>query len=291
MKILLILCRTLGDVILGNTLVAELKKKYPDCEITFAVWPEYSEIVDSNPDIKGLIMTKEWDVVLAEAVKDRYDLVLCPYQTNHTDTLWHHNPKYKNAHLIDYYAKKCGIEITDRREYVYFKDEDIEEMKKLLDPTRKNLVMHTTSLVLSKNWNKFGELAEKLADFHIIQVGGPKDTRVEKTIDMRGKLSFSKIMALLSKSDMFIGVDSGITYMADAVDCPTICIMGMSTQDTSGPIGKNTHFIEPKRPAECKWPCHSNCRYKEPCIWSISVETVLNKTKEVLENGSEKENG
>lgn len=288
MKILLILMRTLGDVILGNTLAAELKKKYPDSEITFAVWPEYVEIVDSNPNIKSLVITKDWDVVLQDASSGRYDKVLVPFQCTHEDTCWHHNPRHKDGHLIDFYAKRCKIEITERKEYVYFSDKDLQGLdfysKKIT--SGEYTVIHTTSLVESKNWNQFGEMVEQMKGT-VIQVGGPDDVAIPGTYDLRGKLTFKQIAALLSIAQIFIGVDSGISYISSAVGCPTICIMGMSTQKTSGPIGPNTHFIEPERPKGCEWPCHTNCRHKNPCIRTITVEQVLTKVKEVL-NGKKK---
>lgn len=282
-KILIILLRTLGDVILCGTLVAELKKKYPDSEITFAVCPEYSEIVDLNPNIKGLIITKDWDVVLQEMSSGKYDKVLCPYQLTHTDTLWHHRNKYMQGHLIDFYAGRCGIEITERKEYIYLKDEDIEEAKRILPEDKIKIAIHTTSLVESKNWDKFEELVKEIRNIdlpmYIIQVGGKDDKEIEGVnISYCGKLGLSQTGAILKGCDLFIGVDSGISYVADGVGCPAICIMGMSTQRTSGPIGKGACFIEPERPDECKAnPCHTNCRFKNPCIKTIGVEIVMEK--------------
>lgn len=302
-KILICLMRTLGDVVLGNNLVEETVKKYPGCEITFAVWPEYKEIVDTNPHIKGLIITKNWEVVLQEMASDRYDKVMCPYQANHTDTCWHHLPKHKNGHLVDYYASKCGLEITERRGYMYPSEKDFQEVEQYIKPDVRNIIIHTTSLVESKNWDKFSDLRDELIGYtldrvafvpkdaesiNLIQIGGPNDEKIKRAEDLRGKLSYNQIATLCSKADMFIGVDSGLAYISEAMNCPTIIIMGMSTQGTSGPIGPNAHYIEPVRPAGCEWPCHSNCKHNNPCIKSVTVETVLTKVKEVLGDGEEK---
>ena len=97
-------------------------------------------------------------------------------------------------------------------------------------------------------------------------------------------MTLRQIAAFLSKCKCFIGIDSGISYMVAAMDIPVICIMGMSSPVTSGPIGNNVTFIEPTRPQECSWPCHQNCRFGQDreCIKNISVEQVLGRFNEVV---------
>lgn len=288
MKILLVLLRTLGDVILGSTLVAELKKKYPDCEITWAVWPDYVQLIDVNPDVRGMIITDKHDVILKEMCSDRYDQVLVPAQLTHTDTFWHQNIKYKDAHLVDFYAGRCGIEITDRRTYMFPSEADWDRANSIVtDKEKPVIVIHTMSRVPSKDWHLFGEfveaLREKYDDPQLIQVGGPEDTKCGVDDDLRGRLTYNEIAALLSMSDLFVGVDSGLAYIADSMECPTICIMGMSTGSTSGPISGRVTFIEPDRPEGCEWPCHSNCHVGKPCIQSITVEEVIKHVQEKIE--------
>lgn len=316
MKILFCLCRTLGDVILGSTIIEEIKKKYPDSDITWAIWPQYSEIADTNPHVKSLFLATDWNAVLREMSSGKYDMVLCPYMTNHTATIWHQVEKYKHGHLLDFYAKRCNIEITDRREYMYPTEKDYENIKKdnITNPEIEELsiVVHGQSLVKSKDWPYFNDLIPKIKnlvgscklakDMCIYQIGGPNDIRIDDTTDLRGKLKYNEIAALLATKQLFIGIDSGLAYIASAMNCPNIVIMGMSTGSTSGPIGKHTTFIEPYRPDKCKkekggWPCHCNCKNNNPCINTITVEIVLDTIKkalaekEVLENGKNKQEG
>jgi ADP-heptose:LPS heptosyltransferase len=290
MKILLVLYRTLGDCILGSTLVNEIVKKWPEAEITWAIHKEYVEIADTNPNVKGLIITDNHDVTLQEMASGRYDMIMVPAQTSHTDTCWHQRDKYKHGHLVDFYAQRCGLEITDRRTCMFPSEKDhnnVREKIASLGPEKDcRVVVHTQSLVGSKDWNQFGELVVELkraCEVNIVQVGGPNDTVCGADMDLRGKLTYNEIAALMEDSDLFIGVDSGLSYIADSVGCETICIMGMSTQETSGPISGRVTFIEPKRPEGCEWPCHSNCSKEGPCIQTISLEEVLNHAKEKLE--------
>ena len=249
------------------------------------------ELVDTNPDVNGLVITEDHDVVLAEATSGRYDMVFFPAQLSHTDTCWHHREKYKHGHLVDFYARRCGLaEITDRRTYMFPSIGDQTKavnvwtgMGEEMSEERKRIVIHTTTRCPSKDWHLFGELVKELRQAYlapkIIQVGGPKDTDCGADIDMRGKLTYNEIAAVCSMSDLFIGVDSGLAYIADSVECPIVLMMGMSTQGTSGPISGRVDFIEPKRPSDCEWPCHSNCSKPSPCIRTITLEEVLNHVK------------
>lgn len=296
-RILFALQRTLGDVILGTPIIEELKRRYPDAEITWAIHPQYVEIADTNPHIKGLVISEEHDVLLQEVTNGRYDMVLVPAQLNHTDTCWHHREKYKHGHLVDFYARRCGVEIAKRETKMYFTEDDWDAVQKYTaadDRASKDglvIAIHTMTRVPSKDWNQFGEfvaaLKEKYKGCQVLQIGGPDDTQARADVDLRAKLTYNQIAALLSMCDLFVGVDSGLAYISDSVKCPSIVIMGMSTASTSGPISGRTTFIEPDRPEGCESPCHSNCRHNAPCIQRITVEEVMKHVEEKIGNGHE----
>jgi len=296
MKILVCIYRTLGDVILGSTLIAELREKYPDCEITFAVAKEYAELLDKNPAVKGLVLTEDHDVVLYEATQDKYDLVLFPAQLTQTDSCWHHNEKYRHGHLVDFYAGRCGIEITKRETYMFPDEADVKRAAMILSGQSpiQNIIVHTQSRVVSKDWHLFGEFVEALHKKYpaasVIQVGGPDDTKCGADVDLCGKLSYSEIAALCGLATLFVGIDSGLAYIADSMACECILIMGMSTESTSGPISGRPTFIEPERPEGCEWACHTNCEYNNPCIRTITVEEVMKHVEGKI-GGAENDEG
>jgi len=293
-KILFCLQHTLGDVILGTPVIEALRKKYPNADITWALYPEYAEIADTNPNIKGLILTREIDVLLQEIANPRYDMVLIPAQISLTDTSWHHREKYKHGHLVDFYAMRCGVEITERETIMFPSDKDRDRVWEL-EKAESRIAIHTMSRVPSKDWNKFGELVEALRkrypDKELAQIGGPEDTWSGADIDLRGKLTYNQLAAYLGSADLFIGVDSGLAYIADSVKCPSIVIMGMSTQGTSGPISGRPTFMEPKRPKGCEYACHTNCKHGKPCIQSITLEEVMSNVEAKICDGRDKDGG
>ncbi len=167
------------------------------------------ELLDTNPDVKGLIITDDHDVVLAEATSGRYDKVLIPAQLTHTDTCWHHRDKYKEGHLVDFYAQRCGVEISERRTYMFPSEADWDRANGIVtDKNKKVFIVHTTTLCPSKDWHLFGELVETLRKEYgnpqIIQVGGLDDTECGADNDLRGKLTFNEIAAVCSMTALCV---------------------------------------------------------------------------------------
>ena len=295
---LMILVRTLGDVIIGNTLSKGIKAKFPDFELDWIVEAKYKNVLENNPDIKNIIaideIGKDWDRVLRMAACDEYDEVFMFNQTSHTDSLWHHSDRYRFGHLLDFYARRCGIPIPERKLFMYPSEEDFLIVKAILEKEKivnsKIVAIHTTTLVSAKDWNieKFGELAKFVSgkDFYVCQIGAPTDRKIEgNVIDFRGRFTFRQIAAFLAGCEFFVGLDSGISYIAASQGIPVICIMGMSMPVTSGPFGDNIIHIEPTNlPPECAWRCHTNCKfgqYKE-CINTIGIDRVIEAIEKVL---------
>ena len=124
--------------------------------------------------------------------------------------------------------------------------------------------------------------------YTVCQVGTKQDKGIDNSIDLRGELTLRQIAAFLSKCKCFIGIDSGISYIAASQGIPIICIMGMSSPITSGPIGNNVTFIEPSRPQECSWPCHTVCRFGQDkeCIKTIVIDRVIEAIEKAFESSA-----
>jgi len=94
-----------------------------------------------------------------------------------------------------------------------------------------------------------------------------------------GNFNLAELPALIERLSFFIGVDTGIIYMADALNIPLVDIAGPSDMEDQRPTGKKVVIIQ--RNLSCV-PCsHSfkapySCRYgHKECITSITVEEVF----------------
>lgn len=122
----------------------------------------------------------------------------------------------------------------------------------------------------------------KTADTVLQAVG-----RRESVITAVGKLHLRELPALIERLSLFIGVDSGITYMADALSIPLIDIAGPSDMKDQRPTGKNAVIIQ-KNDLPCV-PCSHT--FKSPyyckintrgCIESVSPEEIYHAAKKLL---------
>ena len=127
-----------------------------------------------------------------------------------------------------------------------------------------------------------GSEADKKMAQEILKISNKK----ELIIDSTGVFSLSELPALVKRLSLFIGVDTGITYMADALMIPIIDIAGPSDMSDQRPLGKNTRIIQKniscvpcshafKSPYSCK-------RGDRICITSVDVSEIIEAVKKLL---------
>ena len=291
-----VLTRTFGDTIMINTLSRNIKLKYDTMELDWIVEESYVDVIKQNPDIKNVITVKntvlEWDYILG-VISKGYDEVFMFQQVCGEDNVWHQNDKYRGGHLLDFYVKRGKIKLVDRK-LRWYQDKNVVWMQL---EEGKRIFIHDTTLGDSKNWDRFKDLVIDLRNcgFIVYQIGLKSDISIdlEEKYDLRGKFSIQELAGMLkNECDCFVGLDSGISYMAAAVGVPVICIMGASIPTTSGPFGEKVVHIVSDTREECKSRrCHSlfnKCRFGEKCINTIKVEDVVSKVKEITLGKDEK---
>ncbi len=305
MNIFFGLFETLGDIIVSTAIVRAIKEKYPDSKIVYAVGEQYVEVLRGNPDIAEIMPTKHpWEIVLRSAEKN-YDKVYLPLMLTHEDTVWHQREPWciangDNHNLVDMYAKKCqdDIKITNRRTYVYPHEsawkEIVDSAGDMAETFEKTpfITIHTTSRNSSKDWpyENFVKLTQLISAKYgnklaIYQIGGKDDKPLPEPSKCVNGMPLTHTMALIGKSKLHIDIDSGPSFIADSLNVPTICIMGATWAQTSGPIGPNVEFIEPNRHCldRIHTPCHSHCVVAPDCIKSIEVSEVFNAVDQKLQ--------
>jgi len=97
--------------------------------------------------------------------------------------------------------------------------------------------------------------------------------------------SLRDFIIMLSKCDLFIGMDSGGGHIAAALNVPTISIFGPSIPRLTSPVGKNIYYLESSDlELRCR-PCNGNICistiYKQ-CFQTINFKVI----NEILNNHS-----
>lgn len=294
MKIMFVMLKTLGDVVLGSTIVRELKADYPDSEIHVYTNKMYGELFNGNPDVTEIHAPDDWNANLLFMQMDKYDKVFCPIQTRPECNAWHQIEETRHQHLVDFYWQRMGRHrlITERECYIYPSEADFKASSEHISMDVPRVAIHTTTGVKTKDWPYFADLTDELrkAGYGVVQVGGRGDAKIEGAVDLTGKMTFLELAAFLSKCAAFVGLDSGVSYIADAMKTHTIVIQGSTNPITSGPISSRVVHLFAKETgyADCQViRCHANCRHEINCNTKIKVDDVLNSLEPIL-NGWKK---
>ncbi|MBI5048351.1 MAG: glycosyltransferase family 9 protein [Deltaproteobacteria bacterium] len=172
-------------------------------------------------------------------------------------------------------------------------------------PTKQNsklVGLAVTSGNRLKEWGaeKIAALINKLVselNAYIVLIGSEKDQDVadkifktimrhDKVINTVGVFTISELPALIESLSLFIGVDTGIIYMADALNIPVVDIAGPSDMEDQRPTGRKIVIIQknlPCVPCSHTFKAPYECRYgHRKCITDITVEEVFQGASKLL---------
>lgn len=220
-----------------------------------------------------------------------------------------HRLEFKlGASLLSHYLallKFLGIEAASQRKEVFTRP---KEEKKAADFLRAHdlnkddilIGISCSSGIKFNQWEpaKFADLADQLTDklgAKIIFIGSPgESTEIENIQKMMhfssasaaGFFTLRELAAFMRNLKLFVGVDTGPVYIADALDVPVLVIAGPDSMAEQRPTGAKARII--KKNIHCS-PClfvFSGIRYCREghlrCIKEISVEEVFRACRELL---------
>ncbi len=84
----------------------------------------------------------------------------------------------------------------------------------------------------------------------------------ERLLDAAGAFALDELAALMAALDAYVGVDSGVTYIADACDVPVVDLMGPADADDQRPTGRRVFVIRSDLPCA---PCSHAFRAPYAC--------------------------
>jgi lipopolysaccharide heptosyltransferase II len=166
-------------------------------------------------------------------------------------------------------------------------------------PQGRKIVVHPFTRAESKMWGieKYATLIEQIREFStaaiIFVIGSANESKLVKDfpwgtrlIDCTGKLSFAGTLALMRKSDFFIGNDSAPQYLAAYSGKKTCVIYGDTVNYRCWkPKVQEDHLITFSKEVYCG-PCESSvCLNKKEghlCMDIITVDEVFQAVKKWL---------
>lgn len=335
-KILILRLDGLGDLVLSTAALREIRKGFPEAEITLVIGPWSQGIAPCIPYYDRLIIHdafafgyfrgehtlsihKEW-AFLQKLRRERFDLgidlrgdilsiiplflsgapfrfgrdrwgggflLTHPVSTDHSKDF---HEKDKTLALLN----ALKIQITDRDPDLRVPETDDVFMEQFLrerqvSPDERIVTVAPAALYPWKAWppEKYAELILRLSaddPCRVLIAGGPGDRAVlggiasrtnGRVINCSGLLNLCQTTALLRRSALFIGNDSGLSHIAAAVKTPLIQLFGPGEPEKFGYAGQKQVVI---MKTDCPYhPCQQrDCKNPQDwCMDRISVEEVL----------------
>lgn len=268
----------LGDVIRLTPLIRELKRRLPHLKIGVRCHSDYVPLFFHNPLIDNLFSYED------EPVTDQDNVLLDLGKGFELED-----------HSVDGIAARLGVELTDKRIFYSATREELKWAKYTL--AKHDIVPDVFKVGISAMantpekcpsrdfWCKCYRLVRAMYSGKVrLFFFGKNRTDIANV----GNSAFffgnelRETAALLKQMDLFISGDSGLLYLALALDIPTLGLFGVTPGESVKYL--NFHFID-RRSEVCDKYCYGKPVCKETpgkCIQAITPNEVATKIGEIL---------
>ena len=192
-----------------------------------------------------------------------------------------------------------GVPVTDRpRTHLAVTPEAASAVSQQLAEEgledRQIALIHPAAAFATKQWaaENFARVAESLAErgFAPVAIAAPNEHQLLESLINEASvrivsldLPLPEVVALAARSQVFVGNDSGIAHIANAVGTPSVVIFGSSNIAHWRPWNKApSEVVLEQMPCQ---PCHGYFCEKFPqpeCILRVPVERVVAAVDKVL---------
>jgi len=159
------------------------------------------------------------------------------------------------------------------------------------------VIIHPGARWYGRRWKaeRYAQIADSLIekyDARVILGGSSSDFELIRDIaslmkhipiEAAGKTSLRQFLALLEKSDLFIGLDSGPMHMATAMGTKVVALFGPARPEAVGPWGNGHIVITHQKDFACSPCAQTVCkRPYDSCMQAITVEEVWAAVQEQI---------
>jgi heptosyltransferase-3 len=274
-RILVVVLRRIGDVLLTTPLIRSLRRRWPEAEIEVLVFAGTSGILNGNPDIDRVIamparptmveslrlaaqLWKRYDLAISTQSGDRPTLFALLAGRTHLGLIPPNGPWLSRGFKRRALARSTPVDDTIHRVELTLRLIDllgIARVPEVVCPETADLapavadgdyaVIHAAPMFNYKQWTRDGwrALAQGLAQrgLRTIATSGP-DTAERTDLEELWRdlvpiyqLPWPQLVALLAGARVYIGPDTSVTHLAAAVGCPAVALFGPTDPRIWGP--------------------------------------------------------
>lgn len=272
MRILFISASRLGDAILGTGLLNTLVERYPDARFTIACGPVAASLYEAVPRLEKIIPMRKgpwlahWRALLGATLTKRWFMVVdvrgsatayvLPTMRRHV-----YRRRDRDAHRVEDMRHLLGLEVAAAPriwlgpQHQAFADRVLGAREDDGADGRPILALGPTANWDAKIWpiDRFVDLARGLTGAggalegaRVAVVGGPGEREMaaplldavpsEDLIDLM-EAPVLDTAAVLARSALYVGNDSGLMHLAAASGAPTLGLFGPTRDENYAPWG------------------------------------------------------
>ena len=273
-RVLVVVLRRLGDVLLTTPLIRSLKHAYPQATIDALVFAGTEGVLAGNPDLAAIITMPQRPrlsdtVALSARLFRRYDLAVSA-QTGDRPIVFALIAGRHSVGPVEPEGLASAIKraLLSRSSIRNRSDHRVVDILRLADvigvsthrelvcppparppqsaPAHPYAVIHAAPMFVYKRWTAdgWGALAAALRDRGLVVVatGAATDCdyldmvwRDTRVMRFDGKLDWSELTALIAGARVYIGPDTAITHLAAATGAPSVALYGPTDPRLWGP--------------------------------------------------------
>jgi heptosyltransferase III len=277
MHILFVTATRIGDAVLSTGLLSYLVERYPEARFTIAAGPVAAPLFEAVPRLEHIIVVEKqsyglhWLDLYARVVRRRWDLVV--------DLRGSALVYLLRAGVRRVRGKGARDEPRIRQlgrlfeldpppaPHLWIRSEHEEAAAALLPAGGPVLAIGPVANWRGKTWRaeRFAELARRLvaptgilpgARIAVLAAAHERSQAApvldalssERSIDLVGRTDLLTAAAVLKRSALFVGNDTGLMHIAAAVGAPTVGLFGPSAVTHYAPWGPRTAVVQTERP-------------------------------------------
>jgi ADP-heptose:LPS heptosyltransferase len=252
----------IGDIIMFTATARRIKEIFPNSTLTFAVSDKYREagdLVAGLPYVDRLFVTEHYFDLRRDIAYGPWHLGWpCDYrgedevaeQRKH-DIVLETRPRHRRmpwwefGHRVAEFAHQVGVPgpIDLRTEIA------IPPGTAIAPKAAGRIVLHNDpSIDPTKGWpwDNAREFARALGPSNIVLLGNP-GPEIPDTIDLRGQTTLAQAAAIISAARCYVGVDSGLMWIAGSLAVPTVGLYGTSyiaAYENIQPVNPNAIYLQ-----------------------------------------------
>lgn len=312
MKILFVTATRIGDAVLSTGLLRHLVEAHPQARFTIAAGPAAASLFDCVPGLERLIVlekrsyARHWLKLYREVALTRWDLAVDLRGSGLTYLLWTRERRIGPSsdfavHRVRQLAQLFALD-PPPAPYLWLGPGHAARAAALVPPGGPVLAIGPAANWRGKEWRaeRFAALAHTLtapdgplpgARVAVLAAAHERPQcepvlaaiPAARRIDLVGRTDLLTASAVLRRSALFVGNDTGLMHIAAASEVPTLALFGPSLASHYAPWGPRAAIVSTAIPAEEMFRRGFDHRTTGTLMDSLSVEAAAEAARRLLD--------